>query len=92
MLEFYKHAGSIHPLTEKLRAIKAKRLWVIIDSCHAEGMATAKDLPADLLPTALPKGVVDALKQGEGRAVFTSSRGNQTSWVRPDNMLSLLRG
>jgi hypothetical protein len=77
-------------LTEKLRKIEAKRLWVIIDSCHAEGMATAKnDLPADFLPTALPKGVIDALKQGEGRAVFTSSRGNQSSWVRPDGILSL---
>ena len=77
-------------LTEKLGAIKAKRLWAIIDSCHAEGMANAKDdLPADFLPTALPKGVIDTLKQGEGRAVFTSSRGNQSSWVRPDGNLSL---
>ncbi|MEG4069464.1 caspase family protein [Microcoleus sp. Pol11C2] len=83
-------ALSAETLSEKLRKIEAKRLWVIIDSCHAEGMATAKnDLPADFLPTALPKGVIDALKQGEGRAVFTSSRGNQSSWVRPDGILSL---
>src|SRR4028118_2411819 len=83
-------ALSAETLTEKLRKIEAKRLWVIIDSCHAEGMATAKnDLPADFLPTALPKRVIDALKQGEGRAVFTSSRGNQSSWVRPDGILSL---
>jgi hypothetical protein len=83
-------ALSAETLTEKLRKIEAKRLWVIIDSCHAEGMATAKnDLPADFLPTALPKGVIDALKQGEGRAVFTSSRGNQSSWVRPDGILSV---
>lgn len=83
-------ALSAETLSEKLRKINAKRLWVIIDSCHAEGMASAKnDLPADFLPTALPKGVIDALKQGEGRAVFTSSRGNQSSWVRPDNILSL---
>jgi len=83
-------ALSAETLSEKLRKIEAKRLWVIIDSCHAEGMATAKnDLPADFLSTALPKGVIDALKQGEGRAVFTSSRGNQSSWVRPDDILSL---
>lgn len=83
-------ALSAETLTEKLGKIKAKRLWVIIDSCHAEGMATAKnDLPADFLPTALPKGVIDALKQGEGRAVFTSSRGNQRSYLRPDDILSL---
>ncbi|MEG4497702.1 caspase family protein [Microcoleus sp. F10-C6] len=83
-------ALSAETLTEKLRKIEAKRLWVIIDSCHAEGMATAKnDLPADFLPTALPKGVIDALKQGEGRAVFTSSRGPQPSYVRPDGILSV---
>jgi uncharacterized caspase-like protein len=85
-----KTALSAQTLSEKLKEIKAKRLWVIVDSCHAEGMASAKgDLPADFLATALPKGVVDALKQGEGRAVFTSSRGNQSSWVRPDNALSV---
>ena len=77
-------------LTEMVRDIKAKRLWVIIDSCHAEGMAVAKDdLSADLLSSALPKGVIDALKQGEGRAVFTSSRGSQVSWIRPDKTLSV---
>jgi len=83
-------ALSAETLSEKLRNIKAKRLWVIIDSCHAEGMATAKnDWPADFLPTALPKGVIDALKQGEGRAVFTSSRGPKPSYVRPDGILSV---
>ena len=83
-------ALSAETLSEKLRKIKAKRLWVIIDSCHAEGMATAKNnLPAEFLRIALPKRVIDALKHGEGRAVFTSSRGNQGSWVRPDGILSL---
>src|SRR4028118_824065 len=83
-------ALSAETLSEELRKIKAKRLWVIIDSCHAEGMATAKnDWPADFLPTALPKGVIDALKQGEGRAVFTSSRGPKPSYVRPDGILSV---
>lgn len=82
-------ALSAQTLSEKLGKINAKRLWVIIDSCHAEGMASAKDMPTDFVPTALPKGVVNALKQGEGRAVFTSSRGNQSSFVRPDETLSL---
>jgi len=77
-------------LTEMLRDIKAKRLWVIIDSCHAEGMAIAKnDRLADFLSVALPKGVIDDLNQGEGRAVFTSSRGSQVSWIRSDQTLSV---
>ncbi|MEH2039910.1 MAG: caspase family protein [Nostoc sp.] len=83
-------ALSAQEFTEALRQIQAKRLWVVIDSCHAEGMATSKgELPADFIATALPKGVIDALKQGEGRAVFTSSRGNQSSYIRPDGRMSI---
>jgi hypothetical protein len=79
---------------EALRQVAARRLLVFVDSCHAEGMATAKDEPAIKLPSgfnesALPKSLVDDLKQGAGRAVFTSSRGQQRSWVRPDGSLSI---
>ena len=76
--------------TDALREIKAKRLLVMIDCCHAEGMAAAKEgpaalkLPPGLVQTAPPKGLVEQLKQGEGRAVFTSSRGQQLSWMYPD--------
>jgi hypothetical protein len=68
---------------------------VIIDSCHAEGMATAKGkpaeikLPANFAPTAPPKSLIDNLKRGEGRAVFTSSRGQQSSWIRNDGTMSI---
>lgn len=77
-----------------LREIRAKRLLVIIDSCHAEGMATAKepsdlDLPSEFTAVSLPKSIAETLKQGEGRVVFTSSRGKQKSWVRQDNTLSI---
>jgi uncharacterized caspase-like protein len=85
-------AISAEAFTQALRQIKAQRMLVIIDSCHAEGMATAKageELGADFLATALPKGFVDELKQGEGRAVFTSSRGQQSSWIRPDGTMSI---
>lgn len=86
---------SAEEFTDVLRQIKAQRLLVIIDCCHAEGMATAKDgnsaikLPAGLTQTALPKNLVDNLKQGEGRAVFTSSRGQQLSWIRSDGAMSI---
>ena len=81
-------------LTTALRQIEAQRLLVFMDCCHAAGMATAKDAPALTLPegytqTALPKALVDELKQGAGRAVFTSSLGTQKSWVRPDGSLSI---
>lgn len=77
-----------------LREISAKRLLVFIDSCHAEGMATAKstdmvELPENFTQIALPKNLVNEIKQGEGRAVFTSSRGKQRSWIRPDGTMSI---
>jgi hypothetical protein len=72
--------------TAALREVKARRLLVVIDSCHAQGMAMSKDaaapldLPSGLAQTAATegKGLLEALKQWEGRAVFTSSRGQQS--------------
>ncbi len=80
--------------TATLRQIPARRLLVFVDSCHAAGMATSKDapavkLPAGFVPIALPKSLVDDLKQGQGRAVFTSSSGEQSSWVHPDGTMSI---
>ncbi len=87
-------ALSANLFTESLHNIGAKRLLVIVDSCHAKGMATTKDIPNLKLPPsfvqkALPKNVVNTLKQGEGYAVFTSSRENQISWIRPDDTMSI---
>lgn len=88
-------ALSAQDFTNGLRQIQAQRLLVVIDSCHAEGMANSKDgytaikLPPSLIQISPPKSIVNDLKQGEGRAVFTSSRGTQVSWIRPDNAMSV---
>lgn len=88
-------ALSANTFNQALHQIPAKRLLVILDCCHAAGMATPKEntseprLPKGVFPTADPKGLLDALKQGAGRVVFTSCRGEQKSWIRPDNTLSL---
>ncbi|MDY6940802.1 MAG: HEAT repeat domain-containing protein [Cyanobacteriota bacterium] len=79
---------------QALQQIQAQKVLVIIDSCHAQGMATAKDatplkLPPGFAATALPKSLAKTLSQGEGRAVFTSSKGNQSSYIRRDNSLSI---
>jgi hypothetical protein len=78
-----------------LRQVKAERLLAIVDACHAEGMATSRGelatvkFPRDFEPAPPPEGVVDALKQGTGRAVFSSSRGHQRSWDRPDGKMGV---
>ena len=85
------------PATEfnnALQEISAQKLLVIIDSCHAQGMATAKetdqlDLPENFSQTALPKNLIEDLKKGTGRAVFTSSTGYQLSWIRSDQTMSI---
>ena len=57
-------------------------------------MATAKetdqlDLPENFSQTALPKNLIEDLKKGTGRAVFTSSTGYQLSWIRSDQTMSI---
>jgi len=78
--------------TDALRQIQAERLLVVIDSCHAAGMATSKEADAELeeefddfLRVAPSKGFIDELKQGKGRVVFTSSEGEQKSWIKDES-------
>lgn len=85
--------------TEALREIQAERLLVVIDSCHAAGMATSKEpeeADAELLDefddfqrVAPSKGLFFALTHGKGRVVFTSSEGEQKSWIKKDNSMSI---
>ncbi|BDA67595.1 hypothetical protein CAL7716_017610 [Calothrix sp. PCC 7716] len=82
-------ALSAETFTNALRQIQAERLLVIIDSCHAAGMATSKEADLELeeefdefIRVAPSKGFIDDLKQGKGRVVFTSSEGQQKSWIK----------
>ncbi|MGB3512826.1 MAG: caspase family protein [Microcoleaceae cyanobacterium] len=99
-------ALSAEVFTEALRQIPAERLLVVIDSCHAAGMATSKD-PEEIIRevekadaelfdefddfkrVSPSKGLVEQLKQGKGRVVFTSSRGEEKSWINPDGLYSI---
>lgn len=88
-------------LTKALREIKAKRLLVVIDSCHAAGMATSKDGDSskaeatlqkalqDLERVAPSKSLIRVLTQGKGRAVFTSCEGEEKSRIRKDKSMSI---
>jgi Caspase domain/CHAT domain len=92
--EWRTTALSATDFNQALQSIKAKRFLVILDCCHAAGIGTAKDttslpLPKGVVPSTDPKGILDALTQGEGRVVFTSCRGEEQSWVRQDKTLSV---
>ena len=87
--------GSFLPaatFTAALREIKPQRFLVFMDCCHAAGMADkapAVSLPARGKSAAFPQGLADDLVQGQGRAVFASSRGEEPSQYRPDGRLSI---
>ncbi len=92
---------SAKQLTETLREIDAQRLLVVIDSCHAAGIATSKDGDISkaeakldkalqgLKRVAPSKSLIETLTQGKGRAVFTSSEGEQKSWIKKDKSMSV---
>lgn len=85
--------------TDALREIPAEQLLVVIDSCHAAGMATSKDAEAadaelldefdDFQRISPTKGLIVALKQDKGRVVFTSSIGKQESYFFKDDSMSI---
>ncbi len=85
-------ALSAETFTDALRQIQAERLLVVIDSCHAAGMATSKEADLELdeefddfIRVAPSKGFIDKLKQGKGRVIFTSSEGEQESWIKDES-------
>jgi Caspase domain len=90
-------ALSAETFTDALREIPAERLLVVIDSCHAARMATSKDgntaissnTPAGFVEASPSKGLIEELKKGKGRVVFTSSEGTQSSFYVRDESLSI---
>lgn len=85
-------------------ALTPQRLLVILDCCHAGGMGVKGDpaLPPDMVGSAISpallmggeKGVgtakgLEALAVGHGRAVLSSSTGEQPSHLRADGRMSI---
>jgi uncharacterized caspase-like protein len=86
-----------------VRALHARRVLVMLDCCHsggmqvkslesaADGYAPSAVPPQLLMPPAdagLSKGL-EELSQGSGRAVLSSSQGDQSSWIRRDRRMSI---
>ena len=85
--------------------LRPKRLFVILDCCHAAGMDTKGFGPAGFTSAALPPDVLmagtdgvgpsggakglETLSAGSGRAVLSSSQGTQQSFIRKDRKMSV---
>lgn len=69
-------------LTERIRAVPAKRLLVLLDCCHAAGLPRPKDGAslASFAKAGLPE--IDGLRSGAGQIVLTSCRGDEKSYIR----------
>lgn len=68
--------------TKAIAAIKAARVIVVIDACHAAGAATLKAvLNDDGLNEGFDEKALSALATGTGRVVLASSRATETSLV-----------
>lgn len=89
---------------EAVDSLQPPRLFVVLDCCHAGGMQV-KDLGAQYAPAAAPLDILAApaglaakdigakglepLGAGAGRAVLTSSRGDQQSYVSRKGKMSI---
>jgi hypothetical protein len=75
-------AVSSAEFTERLRAIQARKLLVLLDCCHAGGIGEAKYPGLAALPKSpAPAGLFDALKADSGRVLIASSRKNELSYT-----------
>lgn len=67
--------------TKAIAAIKAARVIVVIDACHAAGAATLKAGLGDGIDEGFDEKALSALATGAGRVIFASSRAAETSLV-----------
>jgi hypothetical protein len=74
--------------TQALRAIRARKVMVVFDCCHAAGIGEPKDA-APTLKTGFSDDYYEALKAGTGRAILASSRSTEYSYVMPGAANSL---
>ncbi|HET9954315.1 MAG TPA: caspase family protein [Polyangiaceae bacterium] len=83
-------ALSASELTRLLAAIRASRLLVLLDACHAAGTAYVKTANAGAtFKSGLDERTYEVLGRGAGRVVMASSRANETSLILPGMRNSL---
>ena len=76
---------------ESINAIQPRRLLVVLDCCHAEGLDIKDATESNLTSAAVTPDTpgVGLLAEGDGRAVLSSSRGSQKSFIRRDGQMSI---
>lgn len=67
--------------TEKLRAIAAQKLLVLVDCCRAGGIGDPKSPGLTFVKSPMPPEAETILAEGEGRVVIASSREDELSYA-----------
>jgi hypothetical protein len=84
----YQTAIGGQPFADKLQAIPAQKLLVLLDCCHAGGVGEAKGV--ELAKAPLPPEAVRLLAQGSGRVLIASSTEEERSFAgRPYSAFTL---
>lgn len=76
---------------DALAGMRPQRLLAALDCCHAAAVGAKGDAGVGLSPAAVTpdtKGVANLVSRA-GRAVLSSSRGTELSWVRQDGTMSV---
>ncbi len=75
--------------TAALTAIPARKGLVAFDCCHSGGIGQPKDPAASPVKAGLPDAYYERLAAGRGRAILSSSRNSESSYVLPTAANSL---
>jgi hypothetical protein len=67
--------------TEKIEAIKARKLVVLLDCCHAGGIPDLKESGVTFIKSPVPSNLLDVLDTGKGRVVIASSYEEEVSYT-----------
>lgn len=65
---------------DKLKAIKAQKLLLLLDCCHAGGLSDLKAPGLKFAKAPLPAEAQSLFAQGRGRVVIASSTAEEVSW------------
>jgi hypothetical protein len=76
-----KTAISGQEFTDKLRAIPAQKLLVLLDCCHAGGVGDAKAAGLELAKAPLPPEATALLGEGSGCVLIASSQEDELSFA-----------